>query len=91
MFAVIFGKMAGLSTDGYPAFLLDRFVTEIQGFKTIRTIGSAAIVLAHKWDIAAGIPMIRPTRGEVTAEGNYQRSVRVLASNGCLAAPAFFY
>jgi len=99
-------KNNGILCTGFPVYsdfstnALNIFVTEIQDFKKVRLLGSAAISLsmvargaveAYKedniaiWDVAAGIPIILAAGGTCHfSEGKSKNLLNVFAFNGKL-------
>jgi len=79
---------------------LNKFILEVQNFKKVRLLGSAAISLslvargsveAYKedniaiWDVAAGIPIVLAAGGKcIYSKGKSENLLNVFASNGCI-------
>jgi myo-inositol-1(or 4)-monophosphatase len=87
----------------YEASSLTNFVGQVQAYKKIRMIGSAALSLAFVasgvfdayveedimvWDVAAGLALVAAAGGSVRMEpGRSANTVRAVATNGHLALP----
>jgi myo-inositol-1(or 4)-monophosphatase len=87
----------------YEASSLAKFVGQVQAYKKVRMIGSAALSLAFVasgvfdayveedimvWDVAAGLAIVAAAGGTVRMEpGRSANTVRAVATNGHLALP----
>lgn len=88
----------------YDQHTLQRFIQQVQRFKKIRMIGSAAMSLAMVargtfdayveedimlWDVAAGLALVLAAGGKVRIEPGHRRfTVHATATNGHLPFPA---
>ncbi|NQU09815.1 inositol monophosphatase [bacterium] len=88
----------------YRAAALARFVRQVQSFKKIRMIGSAALSLAYVavgvfdayyeedimlWDVAAGLALVVGAGGRMRIRpGRLSQSVVALATNGRVSLPS---
>jgi fructose-1,6-bisphosphatase/inositol monophosphatase family enzyme len=102
--SLINNRNSGILCTGFPVYsdfstkALETFVKEIQSFKKVRLLGSAAISLtmvakgaveAYKedniaiWDVAAGIPIVIAAGGKCEIkEGKSENLLNVFAYNG---------
>jgi myo-inositol-1(or 4)-monophosphatase len=92
------------SGSGYQTKDLLNFVSNVQSFKKVRTIGSAALMLSYVaagvfdvyyekdiyiWDVAAGLALVKEAGGEIFYKARKGRfKYEVLASNRLLFADA---
>ncbi|MGZ3756167.1 MAG: inositol monophosphatase family protein [Mucilaginibacter sp.] len=97
-------KKASILATGFPVYSdfdtnnLSEFINELQGYKKVRLLGSAAISLVHVakgsieaykekniaiWDVAAGLAILLAAGGKaVIEEGKGKNYLNVYASNG---------
>jgi myo-inositol-1(or 4)-monophosphatase len=102
----VFDKKDSVLTTGFPVYSsfdktsLETFVVNLQDFKKVRLLGSAAVSLVHVakgsveaymenniaiWDVAAGLAIVLAAGGQISVtQGKGPHFLNVYASNGLI-------